>query len=158
MRGRPKQTRYKQKRLTPADDLAVRKKIVQMISVGCTGDEICAAVPCSKESLYRYYRTDIERGRALFNISLRRMQYESAKRGNVQMQIWLGKQYLDQRDKQDVVSETTTTNVAEQAPTIVFEFVDAKAPQLRDDYNSSAERKHLPAPIVLTPTGTDGSK
>jgi hypothetical protein len=33
--------------------------------------------------------------------SLRRMQYESATKGNIAMQIWLGKQYLGQRDNLD---------------------------------------------------------
>ena len=32
-------------------------------------------------------------------ISLRRAQFEKALSGNVVMQIWLGKQHLDQRDK-----------------------------------------------------------
>ena len=32
-------------------------------------------------------------------ISLRRAQFEKALGGNVAMQIWLGKQHLDQRDK-----------------------------------------------------------
>jgi len=36
--------------------------------------------------------------------AVRRMQFASAQKGNVQMQIWLGKQYLSQRDKQEVES------------------------------------------------------
>ena len=34
-------------------------------------------------------------------MSLRRMQWKSAKSGNVTMQIWLGKQELGQKDKQE---------------------------------------------------------
>ena len=37
--------------------------------------------------------------------SLRRFQYTSAKSGSVPMQIWMGKQYLGQRDKNDVTSD-----------------------------------------------------
>ena len=33
--------------------------------------------------------------------ALRRMQWKSAEAGNVSMQIWLGKQYLKQSDKQE---------------------------------------------------------
>ena len=40
----------------------------------------------------------MESGRA----SLRRMQYVAAKKGNATMQIWLGKQYLGQKDKQEI--------------------------------------------------------
>lgn len=43
-----------------------------------------------------------ERGRAMGCISLRRAQQRSALRGNVQAQIWLGKQRLGQRDKHDL--------------------------------------------------------
>lgn len=39
--------------------------------------------------------------------SLRRMQLEAAKQGNVTMLVWLGKQYLGQRDK---IEQTDITN------------------------------------------------
>lgn len=35
-------------------------------------------------------------------ISLRRLQFKSAEGGNVTMQIWLGKQWLNQTDKQEL--------------------------------------------------------
>lgn len=35
-------------------------------------------------------------------ISLRRAQFQKALSGNPTMQIWLGKQYLDQKDKQEI--------------------------------------------------------
>lgn len=34
--------------------------------------------------------------------ALRRMQFQAAQKGNVQMQIWMGKQYLGQKDKSEV--------------------------------------------------------
>lgn len=37
--------------------------------------------------------------------SLRRMQWVTAKGGNVTMQIWLGKQYLGQRDQNHLVNQ-----------------------------------------------------
>lgn len=42
------------------------------------------------------YKTGLEAGKS----SLRRLQWKSALAGNVVMQIWLGKQYLGQRDQQ----------------------------------------------------------
>ena len=39
------------------------------------------------------------------NISLRRWQLKSAEKGNVTMQIWLGKQHLGQREKVEVDTE-----------------------------------------------------
>ena len=35
-------------------------------------------------------------------ISLRRLQWQSANKGNVGMQIWLGKQVLGQRERQEI--------------------------------------------------------
>jgi hypothetical protein len=37
------------------------------------------------------------------------MQYTSAEAGNVTMQIWLGKQWLGQTDKNQIKQETTLT-------------------------------------------------
>jgi hypothetical protein len=60
-------------------------------------------VGVSVDTLHRHpefaevYKKGTEGGRK----SLRRMQFESATKGNVVMQIWLGKQYLGQRDKLD---------------------------------------------------------
>jgi hypothetical protein len=51
----------------------------------------------------------LERGRALGRMSLRSMQYESAKGGNWNAQKWLGQQYLDQSDKRDVNQSVTLT-------------------------------------------------
>lgn len=43
-----------------------------------------------------------EAGQLSGKASLRRMQFKTAESGNATMQIWLGKQYLGQKDKQDV--------------------------------------------------------
>jgi hypothetical protein len=43
-----------------------------------------------------------DEGRESGKASLRRMQFKNAQAGNVTMQIWLGKQYLGQKDKQEV--------------------------------------------------------
>ncbi len=43
-----------------------------------------------------------EEGRGSGQGSLRRMQFLAAQKGNVTMQIWLGKQYLGQKDKSEV--------------------------------------------------------
>jgi hypothetical protein len=40
-------------------------------------------------------------GHSTGRAALRRMQFSSAQKGNVQMQIWLGKQYLKQVDKSE---------------------------------------------------------
>jgi hypothetical protein len=59
---------------------------------------------CSKDTLERRFAAVIKKGRAQRNSSLRRKQFEVAMKGDRTMLIWLGKQYLEQRDKHEVAS------------------------------------------------------
>src|SRR5579864_3374982 len=75
------------------------KKLVENLAhIQCTYGEIASTLGVSVDTLQRnkdfavVYKKGAEGGRK----SLRRMQFESANRGNVVMQIWLGKQYLGQ--------------------------------------------------------------
>lgn len=75
--------------------------------IQCTLEEMVGILKCSEDTIekavkshYKRPFSDISRdlrgdGRA----SLRRTQWSSALRGNTAMQIWLGKQHLDQRDR-----------------------------------------------------------
>ena len=49
------------------------------------------------------FRRAYEKGFGRLKIPLRRQQIETAKKGNVSMLIWLGKQLLDQSDKRVIV-------------------------------------------------------
>lgn len=74
--------------------------VERLAHIQCTHAEIAAALNVSVDTLWRnknfaeVYKRGSEGGRK----SLRRMQFESANKGNVTMQIWLGKQYLCQSD------------------------------------------------------------
>lgn len=46
-----------------------------------------------------------EQKREALKIKLRQYQWKNAEKGNVAMQIWLGKQYLGQRDKFEAIEE-----------------------------------------------------
>jgi hypothetical protein len=47
-------------------------------------------------------RDALDKGRAGGRTSLRRYQWKGAQEGNTTMLIWMGKQYLGQRDKSDL--------------------------------------------------------
>jgi len=47
-------------------------------------------------------RDALDKGRARGRMSLRRLQYAGAQAGNPTMLIWMGKQYLGQRDKAEL--------------------------------------------------------
>lgn len=63
-----------------------------------TYDEMAAVMGCSPDTLTRHYKDVIDAARATGRMSLRRFQYVNARNGNATMQIWLGKQWLGQKD------------------------------------------------------------
>jgi predicted nucleic-acid-binding Zn-ribbon protein len=83
------------------------KLVQKLCEIQCTGEEISSVLGVSYDTLVRrikelgqggfseYYKKNSQVGKA----SLRRLQWGSATKGNVPMQIWLGKQYLGQKDK-----------------------------------------------------------
>ena len=77
--------------------------VEKLASIMCTQVEIASLLDCSVDTLQRnkkfcgIYKKGLEKGKA----SLRRRQFAMSEK-NPTMAIWLGKQYLDQRDKQDL--------------------------------------------------------
>lgn len=88
----------------PLLDLAAVENIA---ALQCTIEELAAALKVSKRTIYRYaeseeFREAIERGKSKGLLSLRRAQYQFAMQGDRTMLVWLGKQWLDQKDKQEI--------------------------------------------------------
>ena len=77
--------------------------VEKLASIQCTQQEIASFLGCSVDTLQRdetfcgLYKKGQENGK----MSLRRMQYKLAEK-NPTMAIWLGKQYLGQRDNVEV--------------------------------------------------------
>lgn len=81
-----------------------------LCKIQATKNEICSVFDCDEKTLTRWcketygkgfsdiYPQKADAGKA----SLRRMQIKTAEAGNPTMLIWLGKQYLDQKDKQEM--------------------------------------------------------
>ena len=95
--------------LKKIDDEAIKK----LAQLHCTFDEIAEFCDVSTKTLQRRYVHTIKKGREMGRISLRRAQFEKALSGNVVMQIWLGKQHLDQKD---IIHQT---NYNEPLPLII---------------------------------------
>ena len=75
------------------------EQVRQLARIGCTYPEMAAVLECSEMTLERRFVGIIKEGKEHLKASLRRMQYTSAQNGNVTMQIWLGKQLLNQKDE-----------------------------------------------------------
>ena len=74
--------------------------VEKLATIQCTQTEIAATLGVSVDTLARnkHFAEIYKRGSDGGRKSLRRMQFESASKGSIAMQIWLGKQYLGQSD------------------------------------------------------------
>jgi len=85
------------------------KIVKNLCGIQCTGEEIAGTLEIDYDTLSRRIKSEYGMGFAEYykkesavgKISLRRLQWKAANGGNVSMLIWLGKQYLDQTDKQE---------------------------------------------------------
>lgn len=75
-----------------------KELIKDLARIMCTYEEIGEIIGITGEGVKKRYKKIVEEGRAEGKKSLRRAQFEKALAGDVRMQIWLGKQYLDQRE------------------------------------------------------------
>lgn len=91
-------------------------KVQTMCRIHCTGEEIASVLGCSYDTFARRVKADfgiscaeyIKEKSGTGSASLRRLQFKAAEAGNSTMLIWLGKQYLGQKDKMDYSSEDGT--------------------------------------------------
>lgn len=82
----------------------------KLCTLQCTLSEIASFFKCSEDTIERWCRRELKMSFAEAfkihsaggKISLRRWQFKMAEH-NVSMAIFLGKQYLGQKDQQDVV-------------------------------------------------------
>jgi hypothetical protein len=70
--------------------------IYELARLMCSNVEIAGVLQISLNTLTDRYSHVLEEGRSEAKISLRREQFRKAMEGNVQMLIWLGRQYLNQ--------------------------------------------------------------
>ena len=78
------------------------RQVEQLAEYGCTDTEIASFFDIPRTTLERNYEHYITKGRESGKIRLRQYQWSAAKKGNVAMLIWLGKQILGQTDKQEI--------------------------------------------------------
>ena len=82
------------------------KLVEDLARIQCTDAEMASILGFSVDGWRKRVRRSkelvdlIEKGKEAGRSSLRRLQWKSATNGNIAMQIWLGKQYLGQRDVQ----------------------------------------------------------
>ena len=105
-----------------------------MALIHCTQKEMAGVMRVDEDTLNRLirerYKTSFsefyEKYSANGNMSLRRAQFKSAEAGNVSMQIWLGKQWLGQKEQQEV-SVTTGLDDTIKAMDEYFKETDSQS-------------------------------
>lgn len=78
--------------------------IEKLATIQCTQEEIASVVGVHRSTLLRdkEFCNIYKKGQESGKMSLRRMQWKLADKGNATMAIWLGKQYLGQKDKSEL--------------------------------------------------------
>ncbi len=77
------------------------EQVEKLASFGCTNIEIGSFFGCSPDLLEKSYSEFLTKGRDKGKIRLRQLQWKAAEAGSHTMLIWLGKQILNQSDKQE---------------------------------------------------------
>ena len=109
----PKKGRGRPKKLQP--DEKTIKQVETLSGISCTKADAAAVLGVTEKTFIVFLQQHEkaaeawEQGKGLGRVSLRRMQWETAKR-SVTMQIWLGKQMLGQTDKVEEKVEANVTN------------------------------------------------
>jgi hypothetical protein len=114
--------------------------VEDLAKIFCTQEEIAGILHVSVDTLQRsekfcgIYKTAQETAKS----SLRRAQWAMVEKGNTGMAIWLGKQYLGQKDKTDheitgkdgaPIKTETTLNVSEEVKKYARLLANVAVPQ-----------------------------
>ncbi len=108
-----------------------------LAKIQCTQEEIAQMIGVSTRTLQRddefcrIYKKGMDQGK----MSIRRQQFKSAENGNVTMQIWLGKQYLNQRDRNEITNKETV----DKLDSLLEQFDDPDEEAQKDTESSSKE-------------------
>jgi|TARA_Y100000031_G_scaffold93713_1_gene102801 hypothetical protein len=76
-----------------------KKQVQNLARLGCTNIEIAEFFGCDESLIRHSYSEFLTKGRSEQKLRLRQLQWSSAEKGNIVMQIFLGKNILGQTDK-----------------------------------------------------------
>ena len=101
-------------------------ELQKLCTLQCTHEEIAAWFHCSVRTIEKYAKKQefaevMARGRAKGRISVRRAQMKLLDAGNATMGVWLGKQFLGQRD----VTPIELTGAQGKPLQVTLEVIDA---------------------------------
>ncbi len=80
------------------------KKIASLAFKGCNDSQIGTLMGCDEDTIKNRFSRLVRKSRAERRLELRKFQFKNCQEGNATMQIWLGKNELDQVDSHDITS------------------------------------------------------
>jgi len=115
------------------------EEVEKLASIGATQTEMAHWFSCSIATIERRLaepanRIIVERGRAKMLMSIRRQQISMMMGGSVPMAIFLGKQYLGQRDKIDHAISKEPGGMTRE------EFLETSRELLRDEAENKRKK------------------
>lgn len=100
------------------------EQIQTLASWGCTDEDIAKLARISERTLQKRFRNELDIGRVMLRNKIRAAQIKCAiEKLNVAMLIWLGKQYLKQRDVAPL--RVDDDELEQRFKTIIVELTDA---------------------------------
>jgi hypothetical protein len=113
------------------------KQVRKLAEIGLNNVEIAGFFGCDETTIRKRFPEYLTKGEIDRVITLKTGQYMAAKRGNIAMLIWLGKNELGQSDKVETKSEVTTrVHPADQRAMLANE----RAMQLACDYDAEISK------------------
>lgn len=103
----------------PIDGTQVEK----LAALHCTVSEIAEFFDCSTDTIHRRFAAELTKGRSQGRIKLRRLQWQLAEKMNATMLIFLGKNYLSQRDRSDEEIKADAQAAQQQAKVYSIEDI-----------------------------------
>lgn len=105
----------------PIESLEVEK----LASYGLTNKELAEFFHCSTDTLERRFKQQLAKGRNNLRMRLRVKQIQVAMKGNPAMLIFLGKQYLQQTDRNEIGGKVDMNYTSEAKSLDAKEFAKA---------------------------------
>jgi hypothetical protein len=111
----------------------------KLVKIGCTPGDIAEMFGCSQSVISVRFRSEFALGRAQSKISPRQAQWRSAMRGSDRMLIHLGKVYLGQNDKVEVMTSEKPCVYIERSAKYIEGPHDPRAAELNREISPDVE-------------------
>lgn len=143
--------------------------VQRMATHQCSNVEIAAAVGCDESTIRARFPDELASWRELGKTRLRDMQWRSAAKGSVPMQIFLGKQCLGQSEKVNAAVEimpvpydpiavfASNPELREKALQQERDIADAQARLALDSRSANFPRLAVPKPPPSSGAGGNGT-